>query len=129
MTDVKMTCEKCFDGRHVRCMDRKNCGCTVCAKKIKRTRPIGRPATVGTVMPSPPVRKSTPRTHKRWDGERGANRRTPEQQAHYTQKQRERRRIERGDPEWLLNHKLLVTKIGDLFTGLEERELADIKEP
>lgn len=31
-----MTCQPCFNGRHVRCEERRACGCSVCARKARK---------------------------------------------------------------------------------------------
>ena len=102
-----MTCDRCFNNRHVRCEDRESCSCTVCNKttnKVSKVVPI----------PVPPQLKE-----RKWDGERDRNGRTEDQQRHYNELQKQRRREKRGDPEWLTDKPLLVEKIQALFARLE----------
>lgn len=65
------TCDRCYDGRHLRCADKLNCSCSVCGKPSKPTtqraaalrpraartrpaptgRPVGRPPGSSTLDP------------------------------------------------------------------------------
>ena len=93
----------------MRCEDRKVCSCTVCNKpknKVSKVVPIP--------VPPKPVKE------RKWNGERDRNGRTAEQQRHYNELQKQRRREQRGDPEWLTDKPLLVEKIQQLFVRLED---------
>lgn len=113
------TCDRCFDGRHIRCRGRRGCSCTYCAKEFKRVPfPVSeaKTAPLEEIMSAPIIEL---RPNIKWEGERDANGRTAEQQAHYNELQKRRRQEQRGDPDWLLDKDLLVTKIQAVFTRLE----------